>query len=42
MIIDIIFNKNLTPIVTELFTGGRKLNISTVYVLKSYFNNFNV
>ena len=28
-------NKNLNPIVTELFIRGRKLNISVVFVIQS-------
>ena len=31
MIADMINNKRLNPIVTELFISGRKLNISIVY-----------
>ena len=31
MIVDMINNKKLNSIVTELFTRGRKLNISIVY-----------
>ena len=30
-------NKNLNPIVTELFIRGRKLNISFLFVTQSYF-----
>ena len=30
-------NKKLSPIVTELFLRGRKLNISFVFVTQSYF-----
>ena len=30
-------NKKLNPIVTERFIGGRKLNISIVFVTQSYF-----
>ena len=30
-------NKKLTPIVTDLFLRGRKLNISLVFILQSYF-----
>ena len=30
-------NKNLKPIVTELFIRGRKLNISLVFITQSYF-----
>ena len=37
MIADIIINKNLNPVVTELFIRGRKLNISLVFITKSYF-----
>ena len=36
MIADIINNKKLNPIVTELFIRGRKLNISIVFVTQSY------
>ena len=31
MIADMLSNKKLTSIVTELFIGGRKLNISLVF-----------
>ena len=37
MIADIIKNKNLNLIVTELFIRGRKLNISFVFITQSYF-----
>ena len=37
MIADIINNKKLNPIVTELFIRGRKLNISIVFITQSYF-----
>ena len=37
MIADIINNKRLNPIVTELFIGGRKLNISIVFIAQSNF-----
>ena len=30
-------NKKLSPIVTELFLGGRKFNISLVFISRSYF-----
>ena len=33
----LINNKNLNPIVTELFIRGRKLNIPIVFITKSYF-----
>ena len=38
MIADIINNKKFNPVVTELFIRGRKLNISIVFIIKSYFN----
>ena len=37
MIADMINNKKLNPIVTELFIRGRKLNISLVFITQSYF-----
>ena len=37
MIADMINNKKLDSIVTELFIRGRKLNISIVFVMQSYF-----
>ena len=37
MIADTINNKKLNPIVTELFMGGRKLNISILFITQSYF-----
>ena len=37
MIADMINNKKLNPIVTELFITGRKLNISIVFITQSYF-----
>ena len=37
MIADMINNKRLNPIVTQLFTRGRKLNISIVFITQSYF-----
>ena len=37
MIADMITNKKLNPIVTELFIRGRKLNISLVFITQSYF-----
>ena len=38
MIADMINNKKLNPVVTELFIRGRKLNISIVFITQSYFN----
>ena len=37
MIVDMLSNKKLNPIVTELFIRGRKLNISFVFIIQSYF-----
>ena len=37
MIADMESNKKLSPIVTELFLRGRKLNISLVFISQSYF-----
>ena len=37
MIADTIHNKKLNSIVTELFIGGRKLNISLVFITQSFF-----
>ena len=37
MIANMIDNKKLNPVVTELFIRGRKLNISIVFIMQSYF-----
>ena len=37
VIADMLSNKNLNPIVTELFIRGRKLNISLVLMTQTYF-----
>ena len=37
MIADMINNKNLNPVVNELFIRGRKLNISIVFITQPYF-----
>ena len=37
MIADMINDKRLNTVVTELFIGGRKLNISIVFITQSYF-----
>ena len=37
MIVDMINNKNLNSIVTELFIRGRKLHISLLFIKQSYF-----
>ena len=37
MIADIISNKKFSPIVTEFFIKGRKLNISLVFNTQTYF-----
>ena len=34
---DLIHNKNLNSMVSELFIRGRKLNISLVFITQSYF-----
>ena len=36
MIADMISNKDLSPIVTELLIRGRKLNVSSVFITQSY------
>ena len=36
MIADMISNKGLSPIVTELLIRGRKLNVSSVFITQSY------
>ena len=38
MIADMINNKKLNSIVTDLFIRSRKLNISLVFITQSYFN----
>ena len=37
MIADMILNKKLNSVVTELFISGRKLSISLVFIIQSYF-----
>ena len=37
MIADMINDKKLNPVVTELFIRGRTLNISMVFITQSYF-----
>ena len=37
MIPNMLSNKTLNLIVTELFIGGRKLNISLVFITQSYY-----
>ena len=37
MIADVLSNKKLNPVVTELFIRGRKLNISVFFITQSYF-----
>ena len=37
MIADMINNKKINPVVTELFIRGRKLNISIAFITQSYF-----
>ena len=36
MIVDMESNKKLSPIVTELFLEGKKLNISLIFISQSY------
>ena len=38
MIADMLSNKKRTPVVTELFITGRKLNISLVFITQSCFD----
>ena len=40
MIVDMINNRNLGSIVTDLFIRGRKLDISLVFITLSSFNTF--
>ena len=37
IIADMINNKKLNPVVTELFIRGRKLNISIAFITQTYF-----
>ena len=37
MIADMLSNKKLNPIITELFIRERKLNIYLVFITQSYF-----
>ena len=37
VISDMLSNKELTQVITELFIRGRKLNISLVFIARSYF-----
>ena len=37
VIADMLCNKKVNPIVNELFLRGRKINISLVFITKSYF-----
>ena len=37
MIADMINNKKFNPVVTELFSRGRKVNIFIVFITQSYF-----
>ena len=38
MIADLLSNKKLNPVVTELFIRGRKVNIYLVFITQSYFS----
>ena len=42
IIADMLSNKKLNPIITELFIKGRKLNISLVFITQSYFTLQNI
>ena len=37
MIADMLSNKKLNPIVTELFIRDKKLNMSLIFITQSYF-----
>ena len=37
MIADMIHNRKLNSIVSELFIRGKKLNVSLVFITQSYF-----
>ena len=37
MVADMLSNKKLNPVITELFIRGRKLNVSLVFITQSYF-----
>ena len=37
IVVDILSNKRVSPIVIEIIISGRKLNISTIFIIKSYF-----
>ena len=37
MIVDMLNNKKLNPIVTELFIRSRKINIFLAFITQSYF-----
>ena len=37
MIADMISNKKVNPLVTELFIRGRKHNVSIIFITQSYF-----
>ena len=38
MIVDMLSNKNLNPIVTELFVKGTKLSITLIFITKFSFS----
>ena len=40
MITDMIINKKISSIVTELYTRGRKINISIVFITQSEKESF--
>ena len=38
IIADMLSNKKINPVVTELFIRGRKINISIIFITQSYFD----
>ena len=42
MIADVLCNKYLNPMATELFIRGGKLNISLVFIMQFYFSLPNI
>ena len=37
LIVDMVSDRDLNPIVTEMFTRNRKINISFVFIIQCYF-----
>ena len=42
MIVDMLSNKNLNPIVTELFVKGNKLSITLIFKTQFFFSVLNI